>query len=185
MDEKLTPAPEPTANGAAEAADSAAEAADEAQLRQDLDQLRAERDRFLDLLQRTQADFENYQKRVARDRADERRYAYTALALDLLPALDNLERALASVQAESPLSQGVAMVRTQLLAALARHGITPIDAVGQPFDPHRHEAVQQEPSTEHPPNTVLRVLEPGYAYHDRVLRPSKVVVSKAPEGEGV
>ena len=81
-----------------------------------------------------------------------------------------------------PLVQGVAMVQAQLLDVLRRHGITRIEAQGQPFDPNLHQAVMQQPSKEHPPGTVLQVLEQGYMIHDRVLRPARVVVSTAPAG---
>jgi molecular chaperone GrpE len=141
-----------------------------------------DRARFLDLAQRTQADFENYQKRVQRDLAQERRYAQLPLALDLLPALDNLERATAEAKKAKetgPLVQGVAMVQAQLLDVLRRHGITRIEALGKPFDPNLHQAVMQQPSADQPPGTVLQVLEPGYVIHDRVLRPARVVVSAA------
>jgi molecular chaperone GrpE len=142
-----------------------------------------ERDQFLALVQQTRADFENYQKRVQRDMAQERKYAQKPLALDLLAALDNLERATAAAQQAGetgPLVQGVAMVHTQLLDALRRHGITRIEARGKPFDPNLHQAVMQQPSADQPPGTVLQVLEQGYLLHDRVLRPATVVVSKAP-----
>lgn len=141
-----------------------------------------ERDQFLSLLQRTRADFENYQKRIQRDMAQERRYAAAPLALDLLAVLDNLERALtAAKQAgeEGPLTQGVLMVQTQMLELLRRHGITPIEAVGQPFDPNLHQAVMQQEEKGKPANTVLQVLEQGFVIHDRVLRPAKVIVSTA------
>lgn len=161
------------------------------QVLDDLDSLRAQlqsaeqkRDEYLYLAQRTRADFENYQKRMKRDLAEERRYANLPLAADLLPALDNLERAIAAGEQageKGPLVQGVAMVHTQLLDVLRRHGITPIEAQGQPFDPNHHQAVTQMPSKEHPPMTVLQVLERGYLIHDRVLRPARVVVSAAPE----
>ena len=144
----------------------------------DPDQLRAERDKFLDLAKRTQADFENYQKRNARDREEERRYALTPLARDLLPALDNLDRALGAIKDESALSKGVRIVRQQLLDTLRRHCITLIEAEGKSFDPNLHEAVMQQPDASKPSNIVLQVLENGYRYHDRVLRPSKVIVSK-------
>ena len=143
-----------------------------------------ERDEYLNLAQRVKADFENYQKRQQRDLAEERRYAEAPLARDLLPALDNLERALGAARKagdEDPLVQGVAMVQAQMLDALRRHGVTRLEAEGKPFDPHREEAVMQRPSKDVPPGTVLEVLEPGYLIHDRVLRAAKVVVS-APEG---
>ena len=142
-----------------------------------------QRDEYLDLAKQTRADFENYQKRAARDLATERRFAQTPLAGDLLPALDNLERALAVAKQtgdSGALAQGVAMVQSQLLDALRRHGVTRIEAQGQPFDPNLHQAVMQQPSKDHPPQTVLQVLEQGYQIHDRVLRPARVVVSAAP-----
>ncbi len=146
----------------------------------DLEQLRAkaeERDKFLEMLQRTKADFDNYQKRMHRDLEQERKYQLAPLARDLLPALDNLDRALGAAKEDSPLTQGVSMVQDQIVEVLKRHGITPIEAAGQAFDPNLHEAVLQQPSHQ-PPGTVLQVLEQGYQYHDRVLRPSKVVVSR-------
>jgi molecular chaperone GrpE len=142
-----------------------------------------QRDQFLALVQQTRADFENYQKRVQRDLAQERKYAQKPLALDVLTGLDNLERATAAAKKageKGPLVQGVAMVQTQLLDALRRHGITRIEAEGKPFDPNLHQAVMQQPSADQPPNIVLQVLEHGYMLHDRVLRPATVVVSKAP-----
>jgi molecular chaperone GrpE len=141
------------------------------------------RDEFKDLAQRTRADFENYQKRQARDLAAERRYAQTPLARDLLPALDNLERAINEARKandQGPLAKGVGMVLSQVEDVLRRHGVTAIDALGKPFDPNLHEAVMQRPSAQHPPMTVLEVLEKGYLIHDRVLRPARVIVSVAP-----
>ncbi len=138
------------------------------------------RDEYLNLAQRTRADFENYQKRVQRDLAQERRYAQAPLASDILAALDNLERATAAARQageSGPLVQGVAMVQSQLLDVLRRHGVTRIEAQGQPFDPNLHEAVMQQPSREYPPSTVVQVFEQGYLIHDRVLRPARVAVS--------
>jgi molecular chaperone GrpE len=139
-----------------------------------------ERDAYRSLAQRLQADFENYQKRLARELADERRYAIAPLVLDLLPTLDNLERALNQAQNEGDrpaLIQGVSMVRSQLLESLARHGVIPIDTLGQPFDPNLHEAILQQPREGVAPGTVVEVLESGYRLHDRVLRPTKVIVA--------
>jgi molecular chaperone GrpE len=151
---------------------------------EDLETLRTraqERDQFLDLLKRTQADFENYQKRNQREREQERRYAHLPLALDLLPVIDNLERAMAAAKQANesgPLVQGVNMVHAQFLDLLKRHQVTPIDAEGKQFDPNLHQAVMQQPaSAEHPPNTVLKVVENGYKIHDRVLRPARVIVA--------
>lgn len=150
-------------------------------LRSQLKSAEKERDDFRTLAQRTQADFENYQKRLQRDRQEERRFAHAGLARDLLPALDNLERATAAAKQAGetgPLVQGVAMVQSQLLDVFKRHGIIPIEALGRPFDPNLHQAVMQQAAPEQPPNTVLQVLEQGYMIHDRVLRPASVVVSK-------
>jgi molecular chaperone GrpE len=145
----------------------------------ELEQVKAERDKYLDLARRTQAEFENYQKRAARDRDQERRFAQWNLAAEILPALDNLDRSLANVKEDSELRRVVAAVRTQLLEGLKRQGILPIAAVGQPFDPNLHEAVMQQPARDKAPGTVLSVLESGYQYHDRVLRPAKVIVAKS------
>jgi molecular chaperone GrpE len=144
-----------------------------------------ERGEFKELLQRTQADLANYQKRINRELAQERRYAHSPLAADLLPALDNLERATAAAAQAGetgPLVQGVAMVQAQLLDVLKRHGVTRIEAQGQPFDLNRHQAVMQKPTAEAPPNTAVQVLEPGYTIHERVLRPAGVVVSTPAAG---
>lgn len=149
-------------------------------LRSRLQAAEQKREEYLDLVQRTRAEFENYQKRMKRDLAEERRYAQIPLASDLLAALDNLERAIAAAEQAGdtgPLEQGVAMVHTQLLDILRRHGVTRIEALHRPFDPNLHQAVMQQPSKEHPPMTVLQVLEQGYMIHERVLRPSRVVVS--------
>jgi molecular chaperone GrpE len=172
--------PEPARDGAGEA--NANELAAAAVL-EDLEALRAraqERDEYLDLLQRTRADFANYQKRNQKERDQERRYWNGPLVLDLLPVLDNLERAIIAAQQAGetgPLVQGVAMVQNQVLDILRRHGITPIDALDKPFDPHQHQAVMQQPAPGKPAHTVVQVLERGYMLHDRVLRPAKVAVS--------
>ena len=140
----------------------------------------AERDQYLDLAQRTRAEFENFQKRNRNERELERKYAYTPLVRDLLPVIDNLERALTAAQQAdeaNALAKGVAMVQSQFLDLLKRNGIVRIEAHNKPFDPNEHEAVMQKPSADHEPNTVLQVLENGFMIHDRVLRPAKVIVS--------
>jgi molecular chaperone GrpE len=146
-----------------------------------------QRDEYLELLQRTRADFENYQKRTQRALAQERREALAAFARELLPVLDNLQRALdaALEQAdEGPLSRGVALVRSQMLDVLGRSGIFPIEAMGRPFDPHFHESLGQQPRSDVAPDTVIEVLEPGYRFHDRVLRPARVIVAAPAESDG-
>ena len=142
--------------------------------------LEQERNDFRNLLQHTRADFENYQKRAQRDLAQERRYAHGPLAHDLLPIFDNFERALAAARQAGetgPLVQGVTMVQSQILDILKRHGITRIEALGQPFDPNLHEAISQQESDQ-PPGTVVQVLQRGYRAGERLLRPALVVVAK-------
>jgi molecular chaperone GrpE len=142
-----------------------------------------EREQFRALAQRARADFENYQKRQQREQAQERLYAVAGLAGDLLPMLDNLDRALAAskkVGETGPLVQGVGMVQSQVLDVLRRYGISVMDVQGKPFDPNLHQAVMQQPTAEQPPMTVLQVLENGYMIHERVLRPARVIVSVAP-----
>ena len=143
----------------------------------------AERDKFEDLFLRSRAEFENYQKRMQRERETERKYAFGPLAESLLPIYDNLDRAVAAAKQAGdtgPLVQGVAMVVTQFLELLKRHGITRIDADGKPFDPNLHQAVMQKPADDVAPNTVVQVIEHGFLNQDRVLRPAKVIVSTKP-----
>jgi len=152
-------------------------------LRRRLEEAERDRDQYLALVKRTQADFENYQKRALRESAEERRYAHQSLARELLPILDNLDRATQAAQQAGetgPLVQGVAMVKSQFVEVLRRHGVAPMNAQGQPFDPHRHQAVQQRPTRELPPFTVAQVFEEGWTIHERVLRPASVAVAVAP-----
>lgn len=144
--------------------------------------IEAERDKYLELARRTQAEFENYQKRVRRDLESERRYAAQPVITDLLPALDNLERALQSAANDAgaaKLVEGIKLVHKQWLDTLAKHGVTPIDAVGQPFDPNMHEAIMQQPAANVAPMTVLQTVRTGYQLHERILRPAQVIVSAA------
>ncbi len=151
-----------------------------------LAELAAERDAANDRALRSQAELENYRKRVQRERDEERRYAALPLVQDLLPGLDNLQRALDAARHTDDLAamlQGVEMVAAQIDEILSRHGAKPIVAVGEPFDPNLHEAIQQMPSAAHPPMTVIDEVERGYTLNDRVVRPSKVIVSVAPADE--
>jgi len=145
-----------------------------------LAQVQRERDDFLKMLKEKQAEFENYQKRAAKERAEEMKYFIRALAADLLPALDNLERAVNSATGDkSPLVQGVSGTQKQLLDILARHGIVRMDVKpGTPLNPNEHEAVMQQPSAVIPAGSVIQVFAAGYKIHDRVLRPASVVVSR-------
>lgn len=146
-------------------------------------QLRTERDELKEQLLRARADFANFQKRAKQQAETDRTYAIGNLARDLLEAIDNLERATAALRtsASEGISSGLDMVQKQLLATLAKYGVEPIEALGRPFDPNLHEAVMQQPTTNHPEGIVVAELTKGYKIHDRVLRPSKVAVSTKPE----
>ena len=153
-----------------------------------LDQLeaaRAERDANYDLYLRSQAELQNYRRRAQKEAEEMRQYQALPVARDLLPALDNLHRALAAAESSGnvkDLVNGVKLVAKQIEAALGRHDIVPIDSAGKPFDPNLHQAIQQVPSDEHPPMTVVQEVERGFTLKDRVVRPSTVIVSTAPAG---
>lgn len=152
-------------------------------LEEQLQSLADERDAARDQLLRTQAELENFRKRANRERDEERRYAALPLLRDLLPGLDNLHRAIDAAQHTDDLSamlQGIEMVLSHIDEVLTHHGAVPIPSVGEPFDPNKHEAIQQMPSADHPPMTVIDEVERGYTLSDRVVRPSKVIVSVAP-----
>jgi molecular chaperone GrpE len=143
--------------------------------------LRAELEAAKDRALRCHAELDNFRKRAARDLTDQLRYANMGLLRDLLPVLDNIERAIqAAGQNADPaaLLDGFKMVQQQVEEVLERHHCQRIEALGLPFDPHLHHAVMQQPSDEHPANTVLMVTQNGYQLHDRVVRPSQVIVSR-------
>ena len=151
-------------------------------LQEQLQAALAERDQFKEKWTRALADLDNYRRRVQREMEEDRKYAALPLLKSLLPAFDGLDRTLtAASQSKNSdeLIVGVQLTIKQLETALNGFGATSIAAVGQPFDPNRHEAISQMPSAEHPPMTVLQDVERGYMLHDRIVRPSKVIVSKA------
>jgi molecular chaperone GrpE len=145
--------------------------------------LEAERDEYLNDLKRVAAEFENYRKRVSRDQASLVSLAHERLVKELLPVLDDLERALAAAEEheEAKLEEGVRLVHRELKAALDREGLAEIETDGV-FDPHVHEALLSQPS-EAEEGSVLEVLQKGYKLGDRVLRPARVVVA-APQETG-
>jgi molecular chaperone GrpE len=149
---------------------------------EELAQVQRQRDDYFDQLQRSRAEFVNYQKRAKSQAEADRLYAVGSLARDLLDGLDNLQRATDALRASgaSGITEGLDMVHKQLLATLAKHGVEPIAALGQPFDPNQHEALVQQPDAHHPEGTVVAELSKGYRIHDRVLRPTKVAVSIKP-----
>lgn len=141
---------------------------------------RAERERseYLELAQRTQADFENYRKRAAREAAAAGERAKAGLVRELLSVVDNLERALASARdGEEHLAEGVRLVHAELVGALQRVGVEGFDPAGEPFDPERHEALSMRPEEGSDPGVVLDVAEKGYMLNGSVLRPARVIVS--------
>jgi molecular chaperone GrpE len=149
-------------------------------IEEELDELvktAAERDRYLALAQRTQADFENYRKRVARDAAAAQERGVVKLAKELLPALDNLDRAIEAAEAEDPLLAGVRLVRSELSAALARVGIEAFAPLGEAFDPNLHEAVAQQPVEGAASGTVAEVFQNGYRMGETIIRPARVLVA--------
>jgi molecular chaperone GrpE len=171
--------PPPPASERAE--DNGGEAA---QIEGDLDELvavAAQRDEYLALAQRTQADFENYRKRVARESALAQSRGIAALAKELLPALDNLDRAVEEASAageDDALLQGVRLVRSELAAGLSRVGIASFSPLGEAFDPAVHEAVATVPNAGGAASgTVVEVYQPGYRLGEGIIRPARVVVA--------
>jgi molecular chaperone GrpE len=148
----------------------------------DPDPVSASEDR--ERLLRLHADFENLKKRSEKELAEQRRFASTAVVERLLPVIDNFERALAMEppgESDRSFREGVELICRQLLEELRREGLTPIDALGCTFDPNLHEAVETCSSGDHPPHTVIEEFLKGYRFQDRLLRPSMVKVSVAPE----
>jgi molecular chaperone GrpE len=134
--------------------------------------------KFLALAQRTQADFENYRKRMARENAAALDRGVTKLARELLPALDHLELALKAAAGHEDVVKGFAMVAEELVAALGRAGIEPFSPAGEPFDPTEHEAMASQPAEDAEPGTVIEVYQQGYRLNGAVLRPARVVVAE-------
>jgi molecular chaperone GrpE len=160
--------------------DAAAPTAETASAEDDCDGLQADLDRFRDLALRSQADFENYKKRSAREKEEAIKYANSSLLEKLIAIVDNFELGLEAARAEgekSPVFSGMSMVFKQLMDFLADSGLQPIDATGQKFDPNLHEAIAHEPSEKFPEGIVVRQTRRGYKLKDRLLRPSSVVVS--------
>lgn len=174
-------APIPEADDIPEAVISDAEISDESQEDSTISALRLERDNVQDQLLRLRADYDNFRRRVARDNDQLRKTAAQALMRDLLPIVDNMERALSHVEDKTDgLALGVEMVLKQFAGVLSAQGLEPIAAKGQPFDPNVHEALTHQPSVEFPADTVMEEFQRGYRLGDFVLRPTQVVVSSGP-----
>ncbi len=147
----------------------------EALLAEELEATRRERDEYLDALRRLKAEFENSRKRQERERSRILETASERLVAELLPVLDNLDRAL---EAEGDIHEGVQAIRAQLVAALGKEGLLPVASDGQPFDPNVHEAVMSQPSDEYEEGTILQTFQRGYLLNGKPIRPAKVVVAK-------
>jgi molecular chaperone GrpE len=195
---EAAPQAEPAAEAATSTADAAAAtaAALEAELkagRATLDALIAENAEVKDRMLRTVAEMDNVRKRTEREIADTRTYAIAGFARDMLAATDSLSRALTMVpaeqraEAEGPLKsliEGIELTEREMQRLLAKHGVTPIEAQGQKFDPHKHQAMFEVPDPTQPEGTVVQVMQAGYSIGDRVLRPAMVGVAKgAPKAE--
>jgi molecular chaperone GrpE len=174
-------APAPGANGP----DVSAQATLEQQVRQDsqsIEKLEQEKKDLHDRLLRTAADFENFKRRTKKEIDDAATRGREQLLKELLPALDNLERALKHAPPGDPLAVGVQQTEKQLLQALEKFGVTRFSAVGKPFDPSVHDAIQQVETSEQPPGSVAQEFASGYMLGQRLLRPAMVAVAKAPAG---
>ena len=148
-----------------------------------LEQAEQKAEELYDRLLRVSAEFDNYKKRIAREMSEAVKYGNEKLAADILTVVDNLERAIESSsgasEAENALIEGVSLTLNDVLKILERHHVTPVKALGEPFDPAVHQAMMQESSQDHPANTIVKELQKGYRIHDRLLRPAMVVVSSA------
>lgn len=163
--------------------------------RETMERLKDTHDRYL----RAVAELENYRKRAQKERDEVQRFGNEKLLKDLFPIMDGLDRALAAATSteedgsagrrgeggaraiDTPLVKGVSLIRSNLESALGRHGVTPFSALGQPFDPARHEALMQVATAEQPPGTVVVEHARGFLLNDRLARPAMVGVAKAPE----
>ncbi len=151
-----------------------------------LEETKRERDEYLELAQRTKADFENYRKRVAGEAESARRRGKSDLAAELVPVLDNLERALlaadidpaAELSVDGALEQGIVLTYRDLRETLERAGVQAYDPSGEKFDPELHEAISTRPAGEVEPGTVLDVVQKGYRVDGQVIRPARVVVGE-------
>ncbi len=170
-------------DGSAESAPSASGASSE-ELNEALAKVAAleeERDETKNRMMRVAADLENFRKRAAREREDLRKFGIDKVVLELLPVLDNLERALQHAEAnaeDNSITEGVRMVYRQFVSALQKHGVSGFESKGEMFDPQRHEAIQQVETDEHETGTVIEQYQKGYFLHDRLIRPAMVSVAK-------
>ena len=149
-------------------------------VREERDNLKAERDELKELLLRRQAEFDNFRKRSERDRTEFAQYAGMELVRELLPVLDDFERALKVETADTEYSKGVAMIYNRLFEALKKQGLEPIDTTGATFDPHLHQAIERVETTDAEDHAVLGEFQRGYNFKGKLLRPAMVKVAVKP-----
>jgi molecular chaperone GrpE len=168
---------------AAVGASRAAEEPSAASLAEQIQQLLTEKQELMNTLVRRQADFENYRKRVEKERDQDRQRAVESLVERILPVLDAFDRALAGQEApaHTEYRKGFELIRRQLWDALSKQGLARIESTGKKFNPHFHHAIERVETTEHADGIVIDELQPGYLFHERVLRPAMVRVATAPE----
>ena len=180
-----TKKPDHTNDSAEEIVDSPRAPQDElSELRDKLQAKEKESEENYERYLRQVAEVDNFKKRVNREKEDAIRYANENLIKDILPVIDNLERAIAHAQGGGngkPLVEGVEMVLRGLLDVFSKHGVVQVAAVGAVFDPGKHEAMAQVESSEHEPNTIIDEHHKGYLFRDRLLRPALVTVAKSPQ----
>lgn len=161
--------------------DAGASGPSEEEITSELEQAKIEAQEYLGSLQRLQAEFENYRKRMLKEQTYVFETANQALVKSLLPIVDNFERAIGHKVTDAAdfveYSQGIELVYQYLLDVLHKEGLEAIDSLGEQFDPHCHEAMMQEPTDQHAENTVIEVFEKGYRFKGRVIRPARVKVS--------
>ena len=156
-----------------------------AELESDLAEQKKSGDELKDKWLRASADFDNYRKRINKEKVEWREFAQEEIIAELLPVLDNFDRALAAMLTSIPndhvaFAEGMKLVHKQFIDILTLHKVTAIECVGKPFDPHFHEAVMTVPSAEFPEDTVVEEIQKGYMHNDKVIRPAMVKVSKPP-----
>jgi molecular chaperone GrpE len=177
---KLVDRPESAAGDSPAAARALDPQTDGGSAPEEVQKLLAEKQELMDTLVRRQADFENYRKRVERERQQDRRRGVELLVEGILPILDAFDRALEARDDPqyAEYRKGFELIRKQLWDLLAKQGVERIDAIDKQFDPHMHHAIESVETTEHEEGTVIAELQPGYTFHDRVLRPAMVRVAK-------
>jgi molecular chaperone GrpE len=155
-------------------------------LNKKLEEVEKEKNELSDRLLRTMAEFDNYRKRVAREKEDLIKYGNEKFAFDLLSVMDNFEKSLEQAktsQEVEPVIEGIEMILKQFVSAMEKYHVKPFESVGEPFDPERHEAMAQQEHDEYEENTVIEEYQKGYCLKEKLLRPARVIVSKSAEKE--